>query len=84
MNITAIFFHFSLFDRSLDKENKSSVGLQTQVEVKTVRAELVDLILGLKQDRTVRSELEPAFQQFIKQRHLHPGTMVQQCLLSLL
>ena len=62
-----------------DKENKAPVGLQTQVEAKSEQASLRQKILSLKQDRTVRSELEPAYQ-----RHVKRVSPVQQCLLSLL
>ena len=71
---------FRLFETSRpDKENNKPVGLQTQVELKTEQAVLRQKIISLKQDRTVRSELEPAFQSFIVQ-----SNPLQQCLLSLL
>ena len=62
-----------------DKENNKPVGLQTQTLVKTEEAKLRQKILSLKQDRTVRTELEPAFQRFVTL-----SSPLQQCLLSLL
>lgn len=71
---------FRLYESNkTDKENKAPVGLQTQVEAKSEQASLRQKILSLKQDRTVRSELEPAYQ-----RHVKRVSPVQQCLLSLL
>ena len=55
------------------------MGLHTQVEAKVEQVNLRQKILSLKQDRTVRSELEPAYQRF-----LTGVSPVQQCLLSLL
>ena len=70
----------SLYDTNKpDKENKAPVGLHTQVEAKVEQVNLRQKILSLKQDRTVRSELEPAYQRF-----LTGVSPVQQCLLSLL
>ena len=71
---------FELYDRCRhDKENNKPVGLQTQTLVKTEEAKLRQKILSLKQDRTVRTELEPAFQRFVTL-----SSPLQQCLLSLL
>ena len=62
-----------------DKENNKPVGLQTQVQIKADSSTLKQKILTLKQDKTVRNELEPAFQAFIKKPR-----PFEQCLLSLL
>ena len=62
-----------------DKENNKPVGLQTQVQIKADSSTLKQKILALKQDKTVRNELEPAFQAFIKKPR-----PFEQCLLSLL
>ena len=71
---------FVLYERCRpDKENNKPVGLQTQTLVKTDEASLRQKILSLKQDRTVRTELEPAFQRFVTR-----SSPLQQCLLSLL
>ena len=71
---------FVLYERCRpDKENNKPVGLQTQTLVKTEEAKLRQKILSLKQDRTVRTELEPAFQRFVTL-----SSPLQQCLLSLL
>ena len=71
---------FRLYERCRpDKENNKPVGLQTQTLLKTEEGQLSQKILSLKQDRTVRSELEPAFQRFITR-----ASPLQQCLLSLL
>ena len=70
---------FRLYDSSSsDKENRP-VGLQNQVSAKCEQGSLRQKILSLKQDRTVRSELEPAFQRFVTR-----SGPLQQCLLSLL
>jgi len=74
---------FKLYESIGDKENKP-IGLQTQVLVKSDLLTLQTKIVSLKQDRTLRNELEPVFRDFIKTSHLHPGSVVQQCLLSLL
>ena len=71
---------FDLYEKCRpDKENNKPVGLQTQTLQKTEEARLRQKILSLKQDRTVRSELEPAFQRFVTR-----SGPLQQCLLSLL
>ena len=71
---------FSLYEKCRpDKENNKPVGLHTQTLVKTEEAKLRQKILSLKQDRTVRTELEPAFQRFVTL-----SSPLQQCLLSLL
>ena len=71
---------FGLYERCRpDKENNKPLGLQTQTLLKTEEASLKQKILSLKQDRTVRSELEPAFQRFVTR-----SSPLQQCLLSLL
>ena len=72
-----------LYESVSEKENKQ-IGLQTQVQVKADMLTLQNKIVSLKQDRTLRNELEPVFREFIKTSHLHPGSVVQQCLLSLL
>jgi len=74
---------FKLYESVSEKENKQ-IGLQTQVQVKADMLTLQNKIVSLKQDRTLRNELEPVFREFIKTSHLHPGSVVQQCLLSLL
>jgi len=74
---------FKLYEEISDKENKQ-IGLHTQVQVKADTLTLQSKIVSLKQDRTLRNELEPVFRDFIKTSHLHPGSVVQQCLLSLL
>lgn len=74
---------FKLYESISEKENKP-IGLQTQVQVKADTLSLQNKIVSLKQDRTLRNELEPVFRDFIKTSHLHPGSVVQQCLLSLL
>ena len=72
-----------LYESIGEKENKP-VGLQTQVQMKADTLVLQNKIVSLKQDRTLRNELEPVFRDFIKTSHLHPGSVIQQCLLSLL
>jgi len=64
-----------------DKENNKPVGLHTQaqVQIKADPSTLKQKILTLKQDKTVRNELEPAFQSLIKKPR-----PFEQCLLSLL
>ena len=70
---------FKLYENTKsDKENKP-IGLQTQAQIKTDSATLKQKIISLKQDKTVRNELEPAFQTFIKKPR-----PFEQCLLSLL
>jgi hypothetical protein len=56
------------------------IGLQRQTERAAAEARLVVLLLALRTDRTVRTELEPVFRDWLKR----PGLSVQQCLLSLL
>ena len=74
---------FLLYDKCWpDKETNKPVGLQSQTLVKTEEARLKQKILSLKQDRTVRRELEPAFQRFITAGS--SPLQLQQCLLSLL
>ena len=71
--------NFRLYENTKsDKENKP-VGLQTQVQLKSDTSTLKQKLLSLKQDKTVRNELEPAFQAFIKKPR-----PFEQCLLSLL
>merc|ERR1719244_305203 len=41
-------------------------------------------LMSLKQDQTVRDSLEPVYCEFLKNKNLHPTTVVQQCILSLL
>ena len=62
-----------------DQENNRPIGLQTQVQIKADNSTLKQKIISLKQDKTVRNELEPAFQTFIKKPR-----PFEQCLLSLL
>ena len=70
---------FRLYDsNSSDKENRP-VGLQSQVSAKCDQGNLRQKILSLKQDRTVRLELDRAYLSFVK-----GVSPVQQCLLSLL
>ena len=47
-------------------------------------AELKQKLLALRQDETVRSALEPVYGEFLKRPSLHPSTVLQQCILSLL
>ena len=62
-----------------DQENNRPVGLQTQIQIKAASSTLKQKIISLKQDKTVRNELEPVFQTFIKKPR-----PFEQCLLSLL
>ena len=78
--ISNIFFFSRLYENTKsDKENNKPVGLHTQVQIKADSSTLRQKILSLKQDKTVRNELEPAFQAFIKKPR-----PFEQCLLSLL
>jgi len=41
-------------------------------------------IISLRQDKAIRSSLEPVFGTFLKNPRLHPANIFQQCILSLL
>ena len=41
-------------------------------------------IISLKQDKAIRASLEPSFGVFLKTPRLHPGNIIQNCILSLL
>jgi len=41
-------------------------------------------ILSLRQDKAIRSSLEPVYGDFLKNPRLHPANVFQQCILSLL
>ena len=41
-------------------------------------------ITSLRQDKAIRASLEPSFGTFLKTPRLHPGNIIQNCILSLL
>ena len=52
-----------------------------------VEANIVQLkahITSLRQDKAIRTSLEPSFGTFLKTPRLHPGNIIQNCILSLL
>jgi len=75
---------FQIYDRlPLEEEEEEEdvrVGLHTQAQRKADQIHLINRLLSLRYDRTVRTELEPIFREWVKR----PSVSVQQCLLSLL
>lgn len=55
-------------------------GITKKQDIMTLRAKMVMLC----EDESVRSGLDPVFGDFIKRPSLHPTSVLQQCLLSLL
>lgn len=55
-------------------------GFEKEVNTTTLRSKL----LALRQDETIRSTLEPVYGEFLKRPSLHPSSVIQQCILSLL
>ena len=47
-------------------------------------AQLKVHISSLRQDKGIRTSLEPSFGTFLKTPRLHPGNIIQNCILSLL
>lgn len=59
---------------------------QSDLEADNVRKALRGRLLALRQDEAIRSGLEPAFAEFVKNRSFHPSQshVMQQCIMSLL
>lgn len=65
----------------IEKANERE-GLVSQMNGQTTS--LRQKLIALRQDEVVRSSLEPVYGVFLKQRELHPSSVLQQCLLSIL
>jgi len=55
-------------------------GMTKKQDIMTLRAKMV----MLSEDESVQSGLDPVFGDFIKRPNLHPTSVLQQCILSLL